>query len=158
MKVYQELDTQIKAALGAIPTLKTKEEYNDQYRNTESDDAKQYPAAYFELIEPMKWNTAGEGWRHATVQCRIHVVAFDIKRDKGSIHTLGQQVLEKMNGTTLMSTGNIYHLTSEWNNIDSSVPKRYKQLKVIILDFEFEAFDPSCMPNFTQQPVTFTIV
>lgn len=157
MKVYDELDAAIKAKLLLITEFKTAEEYNDQYRNTEKDDAKDYPASYFEFLEPINWDDAGEGWQHAPVTVRIHVVSFTLRRDKVKLHTLGQKVFKAFHKSTLFGTGG-YHLTSKMTRVASSVPKRYKQLKVMTIDFSFEAYDNSGMEDLGTQLVGFTIV
>ena len=157
MNVYSELDSAIKTKLQEITEVKTVEEYNDQYRNTQSEDAKEYPAVYFELLEPVNWEDAGNDWQHARIRARMHVVVFDISRTKEKIHALAQLVFLKMDGVTLLGTGG-YHLTSKWKRSASSLPKRYKQLKVLLIDFEFEAFDSSSMPVLGSQLIGFTIV
>ena len=146
MKVYTELDTAIGAKLGEITALDTIEPYNQQYENTQTEDAKDYPAAYFELMEPVNWEEAGNKWQTAKIRARVHVVVFTVQRTKNKIHALGQEVFERLNGCSLIDTaGN--NLTGEWTRISSSIPKRYKQLKVIKIDFEFQAFDNTAMPN-----------
>lgn len=146
MKVYSELDKAIGAKLGDVPALKTIEPYNQQYENTQTEDAKDYPAAYFELLEPVNWEDAGYKLQTAKVRARVHLVVFTVRRTKDKILNLGQDVLELMSGASLLDSEGS-NLTGEWSRVSSSIPKRYKGLKVIKIDFEFQAFDNSTMSN-----------
>jgi hypothetical protein len=157
MNVYSELDLATNAKLQEITSVKHVEEYNGQYLNTETEDAKLYPAVYHELLEPIIWNEEGNDWQSAKIRTRIHVVVFDLKRTKADLHTVGQDVFLKMEGVTLLGTGG-YHLTSKWNRVASTLPKRYKQLKVLTIDFEYQAFDSTSMQAMETEQVGFTIV
>lgn len=157
MKVYQQLDDVTKTAISEIAELKTVEAYNDQYRNLENEDPKLYPAAYFELLEPLYWEQGLNNWQHAKVRMRIHVVVFDVKRTKVDLHDISQKVFVRLNGASFTDPTNTYNLTSAWNRVASSVPKRYKQVKVLTIDFEFEAFDASSVPTLGTQTVNITV-
>lgn len=157
MNVYSELDTAIQAKLVELTSLKKVEPYNNQYQNTEKDDPKPYPAVYYELLEPVNWQDAGNDWQTAQIRARMHVVVFDVKRTKNDIHAIGQEVFVKMENVTLLGTGG-YILTSKWTRVSSSLQKRYKQLKVITIDFEFEIFDSSSIAVLGTQQVGFTVV
>lgn len=155
MKVYSDLDEAMENLL-TTTSAKTVEPFNDQYRNTETEHAKAYPAAYFELLEPISWNQAGNQYQQATMRARIHCVVFDIKTTKQKIHEFGQEIFEKLHQVKLYAAHK--ELTSEWVRSGSSLPKRYKNLKVLTIDFEFEGFDYSTLPTNLDGPVNFNVI
>lgn len=141
MKIYQLFDESLSAVLSEITEFKTIEPYNQQYQNTEKEDAKAYPAVYYELLEPVNWEALLEGLQVASVQARVHVVEFSVKREKESLHDLAQAVFKKLNGSPLYHSG--AQLTCELARVSSSVPKRYRQVKVLTIDFKFLLVDVS---------------
>lgn len=157
MKIYNDFDeAAVNLVLGASSSFKTIEPYNEQYQNTEKDDPKGYPALYIELLEPITWRQAGNAYQTADVRTRLHVVHFSLKTDKQGIHAHGQEAFELFNQKKLFDTdGN--EMTTEWVRVGSSLPKRYRQLKVLTIDFEFGLFDRSGVFNWGQANVTFNI-
>lgn len=157
MKIYQELDTQAIALVQAATTpFKTIEAYNEQYQNTTKDDAKGYPALYLELLEPINWVQSGNQLQMATVRTRLHVVHFTLKTEKTGIHELAQTAFEVFNQKALFIAPD-KQLTTEWVRVASSLPKRYRQLKVLTIDFEFNLIDRSGMQLWNQANVGFVI-
>jgi hypothetical protein len=150
MIVYERLDVATKQHIEQLSsTFKTVEPFNDQYTNTENEDAKLYPACYFELMEPVNWKQYLNNWQSATVRMRFHVVVFDIKRTKTDLHSASQLLFQLTQNATIPELDGS-QLTGEFMRVASTVPKRYKQLKVITMDFEFELYDKSAIPNFQQ--------
>lgn len=157
MKIYKELDEQVIALAQAAGTpFKTIEAYNEQYQNTTKDDPKGYPALYFELLEPINWIQSGNQYQHAPVRGRLHVVHFSLKTEKTGIHDLSQIAFTAFNQKALFTTPD-NQITTEWVRVASSLPKRYRQLKVLTIDFEFNLMDRSGMQLWNQASVTFNI-
>ncbi len=156
MKIYDELDSAMEILFGST-TAKTVEPYNDQYRNTETDHAKAYPAVYFEMLEPINWTQGGNQFQQAKMQARLHVVVYDLTTTKTKLNAFSQEVFLKAHQVVLADAdGN--QLTSEWVRIRSSLQKRYKNLKVMQIDFEFEGFDYSTLPTNLSGPVSFNVI
>lgn len=156
MTIYSELDRALLAKLSQSSAA-TVEPFNDQYRNTEKDVAKAYPATYFELIEPINYSQAGNDYQQATMRARVHCVVYDIKDSKAKIHAFGQEIFQFLKGQRLYYQDNS-ELTSPLVRVSSSLAKRYKNLKVLTIDFEFEAYDMTSLPNDLQEvAVNFTI-
>jgi len=160
MKVYQDWDDSTSVSASQLAGIfKTIEPYNEQYQNTTKDDAKGYPALYFELLEPINWTQAGNGYQTARVRSKMHVVSHSLSRTKQSIHSISQNVLENFSNKRLFIDSTEIQLTTEWVRVASSLPKRFNNLRVVIIDFEFDLIDTSLMPNLTGAPgeTTFTI-
>lgn len=141
MKIYEELD----CALGALldqSSAKTVAPFNGQYRNTENDTAKAYPANYYELLEPISFTQSGNQYQQAQVRARIHCVVYDLIDSKEKINKFAQETFELLNQKRLYYADKS-ELTTPLVRVASSLPKRYKNLKVIMIDVEFEAFDLS---------------
>ena len=156
MKVYQEFDLGMSAKLMTIPGMKTVEEYNEQYRNTEQENAKLYPATYHEILEPITWETLGNNHQAADVTIRLHVVTFYLKNQKTTIHSVSQDVFEAINGWKMTdSDGN--QLSTEWMRSSSTFVKRFGNLKVIEIEFKGRLFDCSIMPDLTNTTFQFQI-
>lgn len=155
MKFYQELDDAVILHLDSTEA-RTKEPFNDQYENTDTDHAKAYPAVYFELLEPVQWNQAGNQYQTAKVRGQLHCVVYDIKDSKVKIQEFAQQIFLQFHNVKLYDIEQ-RELTSEWVRVGSSKPKRYGNLKVIQIEFEFEGFDYSTLPTNLDGPITFNI-
>jgi len=149
MTIYSELDRALEAKL-LQSSAATVEPFNDQYRNTEKDVAKAYPATYFELIEPINYSQAGNDYQQATIRARVHCVVYDLKDTKAKIHAFAQEIFMFLKGQKLYYQDNS-ELTSPLVRVSSTLPKRYKNLKVLTIDFEFEAFDMSTLPTGLQE-------
>jgi hypothetical protein len=87
----------------------------------------------------------------------MHCVVFDIKEEPDKAITFAQKVFKDLNGVVLTSAGQ--QLSTELVRSSSTFPKRYNQLKVVLVDFRFEAHDLSDMPTYEQvePPVVFNI-
>lgn len=150
MKIYEELDTALKALLSTT-SAKTVEEFNDQYHHTETDNAKSYPAIYFEVMDPMTFTQAGNQYQQATTKLRMHCVVYDLLASKTKCVDFAQEVFKKLHQIKLYDASNT-ELSSELCRVNGSMPKRYKNLKVILIDFECEVFDYSTLPDTTLLP------
>ncbi len=154
MKLYDELEGAMQEALEA--TAATVEYYNDQYRNTDKDHAKRYPAVYFELLEPVQFTQSGTQYQQARMRARLHCVVFDLKNNKTAIHDFSQDVFIAMHQRRLKDPEN-RDLTTEWVRVASTMPERHGNLKVMYIDFEFEAFDYYTLPTNLESAPNFTI-
>lgn len=156
MKLDTEIDTALEAVL-ITTTAKTVEPFNDQYTNTQTEHAKAYPAVYPEVMDPVTYSQGGNAYQQARMRVRFHCVVHDIKTTKAAINTFAQEVFMKLHQLKLYDTVG-RELTSEMVRIVSNKPKRYSNLKVLTIDFEFEAYDYSTLPTNLSGPVNFNIV
>jgi len=156
MNIYNELDTALAAVLQTT-SAKTVQPYNEQYKSTDTDHARSYPATYYELLDPISFSQAGNQYQQARVRMRMHCVVYDITEGKSKVTTFAQEVFLKLHQIKLYDADQ-RELTSELVRIGSDLPKRYKNLKVIIIDFECEAFDYSTLPTNLSGPITFNVL
>lgn len=160
MTVYDSFDTACELhIMGSLPSVfGTIEPYNEQDRNTDKEDPKKYPAIYYELLEPINWRTHGDLYQSAKVRMRLHVVEKTLKTPKSRLHAKAQQVFFAFQGAALL----LEDTTIVMNNLTrvaSTLPKRYRMIQKMEIDFEGELFDLSGMRQFGNSTTTpgFTI-
>lgn len=163
MEIYNTLYTALKTKLEAIPALKSIDWYNAQYQNTEKEFAEPYPAVYIEFIDPVNFNTGGEKWQHATLRFRAHVVVHDLTTSPLGTLQIAQLVTQMLHGVDLYRTidnpdPTEEQITTKLVRVSGTMPKRFKNLKVSLVDFNCEALDSSLMDDVGLAPITnFTI-
>lgn len=158
MKIYKDIDTALTAALNAFSTAKTKEPYNEQYQNTTTEQAAPYPALYWEILEPLNWTDGSNGYLQAGVRLRIHCVVYDITTSRDRLFDFSEAVFQKLSLSILTAGG--MDLSSNLTLVNTSLPKRYGNLKVMTHDYACEIFNLSSLPQgqtFDPGPFSLTI-
>jgi hypothetical protein len=155
MTIYKRLKDAIEAKLQASTANKI-DWYNEQYTNMEAEKATQYPAVYIEMLDPVQWKESGRNYQHGDVVARMHCVVNDVREEPDRAINFAQRVFLSLNGEVLTSAGQ--QISTELTRTSSNFPKRYGKLKVVLIDFRFEAHDLSAMPVLEDaSPVTFNI-
>ena len=131
--------------------------YNEQYQNMTEENAKRFPAVFIEILDPVIWKETGRHYQHGDVVARLHCVVYDIKEEPDKALAFAQQIFERLNGKVLYAENK--QISTEMVRVSNTFPKRYNQLKVVLIDFRFEAHDLSGMPVYEQPdpPVLFNI-
>lgn len=139
------LNTLIEQKLAQFTQVKNREEYNEQYVNDTLEEAKRLPAIYFEVIEPIIWKQYGQNFQSGTGKIRLHVVTRTMKTDTATCRQLCDQLFVFIQGTAFIDeNGN--QLTSELMRSGTSFPKRFRILKVGIIEFDCELYDYAAIP------------
>ena len=159
MEIYNTLYEAIKVRIQTVGGVKSIDWYNLQYQNTEKEHAEPYPAVYIEFIDPVTFNTGGEKWQHMQLRFRLHVVIHDLTVSPLSAIQVAQDVTKALHGLDLYRTVNNptpveEQLTTKLVRVAGTLPKRFKNLKVSLVDFLCEGFDSSLMDDVTLAPIT----
>lgn len=163
MEIYNTLYTAIKNRLQTVNEIKSIDWYNQQYQNTDKEHVETYPAVYIEFLDPVNFKNGGEKWQHATVSFRLHCVVHDLTTSPTASLAIAQKATISLHGVDLYRTINNptpveEQLTTKLVRTAGTLPKRFKNLKVSLADFNCEAFDSSLMDDVTLAPITdFTI-
>lgn len=155
MLILNEVYTVLKARLKELTEVKKVDWYNEQYQNTEDEKATRYPAVYVEFLEPINWRQSGDKFQLADCTIKLHIVVYDILDSPLRTLQVAQAIFEHINSKGLYDGAK--QLTTELVRSSSSFPKRYNQLKVVEMNFDFEVFDVSGMPMVTPVSPTFII-
>lgn len=153
--IYILLYNKIKERLEQIPAIKSVDWFNQQYQNTEKDNAEPYPAVYVEFSDPTNWKTAGQKMQSATMRVELHVVVHDLKTVPNSCLELMQTVFKKLYHHVVFDGDN--QITTELDRDFTELPKRFKNLKVAKIGFMFECFDISGMDETVLTTTGFNI-
>ncbi len=139
-----------------LPEVKSFDWFNQQYVNTEKQKAESYPAVYFEILDPQNWQDGSNGLQVATMRIKLHCVVFNLKDEPNAVMELTQKIYLLFQGKALYVDP--IQLTSKMSRVSSEFMKRYNQLKVMTLTFEFSYFDNSAEPVLVAvSPVSFVI-
>ncbi|MBN9293754.1 MAG: hypothetical protein J0G96_07235 [Flavobacteriia bacterium] len=157
MIVLNEIYTVLKSRLKELQEIKKIDWYNNQYNNTEEEKATRYPVVYVEFIDPISWIQNGDKFQHGTATIRLHCVVYDLQDTPVRCMEFVQKIYEHINSKSLYDATD-FQLTTELVRQATTFPKRYNQLKVVMMDFVCEIFDISNMPEgIAVQPVEFII-
>lgn len=144
--MYIQLKELLQTSIVAnLPTVKSVDWFNDQYKNTKDQKAESYPAIYIEILDPVNWKQLGDGLQTAKMSIQLHVVLFNLKDEPNAVLELAQLLHLAIQQKCLLDV-NEKQITSELCRISSTLPKRYNQLKVMKVTYEFEYYDDSAMP------------
>ena len=141
MRVYKRLDDALKAKLVPLG-FKNVEPYNEGYNHTEGDFAKRYPLCYYELQDPVQWESLARNVQEAPVQLVMHIVDNYLADDKAGIFAWAQVVYKALQGEALKDEQD-EQLTTRMMRVSSEMPKRYEQLKVMRCTFITQLIDRS---------------
>jgi hypothetical protein len=129
-----------------VPTIKSIDWYNDQYRNTEKKKAELYPAVYIEVLDPQSWESGSDGLQFADMRIQLHCVIFNLKDEPNAIMELTQTIYLGINNKALYRSIDNKQFSSPLTRVSSEFVKNYNQLKVMKLGFRFGYFDESNCP------------
>lgn len=129
-----------------VPTIKSIDWYNDQYRNTEKKKAETYPAVYIEVLDPQRWDSGSDGLQVADMRIQLHIVIFDLKDQPNAILELAQTIYLGVNNKALYRSIDNKQFSTPLQRVSSEFVKNYNQLKVMKLTFRFGYFDESNYP------------
>ena len=129
-----------------VPTIKSIDWYNDQYRNTEKKKAETYPAVYIEVLDPQRWDSGSDGLQVADMRIQLHIVIFDLKDQPNVILELAQTIYLGVNNKALYRSIDNKQFSTPLQRVSSEFVKNYNQLKVMKLTFRFGYFDESNYP------------
>lgn len=156
MKIFNSIYTVLKSRLNEVSGIRRIDWFNDQYKNTEDEKATRYPAIYIEMLDPVEWKQSGRKFQTGRLSIRLHCVVYDIKDSPDRTIDFCQKVFEHINSKGLYDNTD-FQLTTELVRSTTTFPKRYNQLKVVLMDFDCECFDVSNMPVGTAVSPEFII-
>lgn len=150
MNVYKQVYDALEAIITGIQSngsnaFKKFDWYNEQYQNTEQEKATRYPVVYLEIIDPINWNQLGNDVQCANMRAMLHVIHYDVKDSPLELMDLSQLVYSALNRKCLWLPNND-QLSTSMVRYYTELPKRYSQLKVSKIGFEFEVYDYSNIP------------
>lgn len=162
MMIFELIKNQLEDRVKTTEGVKKVDWYNQQYQFTEKESGTRYPVVYIEFLDPVEWEETGREFQHGDVIIRLHVVVYDVTDSPSRTIAFAQNVFKNVNGKSLYMPvvgDNDFQLTTELTRVRTTMPKRYNQLKVVMMDFKCQAFDTSVMPEYTETPTapTFTI-
>ena len=157
--MYTILKEQTGTEIGiGVSEVKKFDWYNQQYQNTKDQKPINYPAVYFEILDPQNWESGSNGLQVANMRVKLHIVVFDLNDEPNAVMTLTQKVYQYFNGKSLFIIDSNTQLTSKWSRVQTEFIKRYNQLKVMTITFNFSYFDSSDEPLLVNAaPVNFII-
>jgi hypothetical protein len=140
MKIYDEIEKAVIAKLEAIEGLKHIAVYNEQYENSEKDDPIKYPAVFVEILDDIVWKDMGDEVQAGGTKIRLHCVNQSLLKTKAKVYDFSQAVFEGFQNQYLQDEQETV-ISSNFQRIGSSSPKRSKNLKIIKIDFAGTVYD-----------------
>lgn len=154
MDIILRLYAAVKAQIETNPNVKTVDWYNEQYQNTEKENPRAYPAVYIEFIDPIEFTDASNKMQHTSAKILLHCVTNYLTDSPEAALNFSQWIAGTLNGKDLFTTigETPAQLTTKLVRQNVSMPKRYKNLKVVKIQFICEAYDQSLMdqPEFAE--------
>lgn len=155
MIIYNTLYTLIKTQLNGIQDIKLIDWYNEQYQNYDSEKAIPRKAVFIEILDPINWEEMTPG-QSGQVRFRLHCAVFDVKDSPLVALNLTQKVFTALQRKTLLDKdGN--QITTELIRSESSMPKRYDQMKVTLTTFVTQLYDASGIDETVDVNVDFNV-
>jgi hypothetical protein len=147
MIIYQIVKDLIQEKLSSVTQLKTIDWYNQQYTNTQNEEAEQYPAVYIEIDDSIAWEDLPDGIQAGDINIRLHVVINSLLDTPEQCLITSQAVFRALQGVALFdATDN--QITTELCRRKTELVKRFDMLKVSIMKFECHCWDVTGMPEY----------
>lgn len=137
--IYQKLYNAIEAILQTVGSVKTVDWFNDQYTNTEEENAKGYPAAYIDLTTPTGWSDASQGMQVGDMYITIHVVEFSLREKPAVVLPIANAVYKALHRKPLFDGSD--QLTTDLVRSGTELVRRSTNLKVFKIEFNTHVFD-----------------
>lgn len=156
MKIYNDLYNLVKLEIdnsGLFPNFKTYDWFNEQYTNTEKEEAEGYPAIYFEVQDDVIWNQLDNTCQTADLFIRMHVVINTLDDHPVDLNNAAQDVFRMLQGKALFDIRG-RQITTELVRSRTKLPKAFKALKVAIVQFETHVFDFTTAPSMESVELT----
>jgi hypothetical protein len=148
--IYSKVKTAIEALLTPVAQIKSIDWFNDQYNNTEKEDAEPYPAVYIELQNPLTWMQAGNNMQTADATITLHVVVNSLKSEPDALFTIAALVESAIQGKWLADGQD--QLSTEIIRTVTEPKVRARNLKVYKTSFKTHLFDNTFMDVYQTIP------
>lgn len=156
MKIYNDLFNLTKLQIqnsGLFPNFKTLDWFNEQYTNTENEEAEAYPAIYLEIQDDVIWNQLDNTCQTADIFMRVHVVINTLDDHPVDINNAAQDVFRMLHGKAFFDVRD-RQITTELVRSRTKLVKPFKALKVAIVQFETHVFDFTASPEMESVELT----